>query len=197
MIAPTAGYTSESIPVSTAKAGPGLCGTFTQDMEPPPVKLSSVKKSSERANTMSATHTAHTDHANQAAVRRLILPTSRPCFFVPFVTTITLQDYLLPSISTEEGPGSEGPGPSSASFASRSLPRAALRYQSPCSTRRTITKEFTYCECPIRSFRLRRPYSRGPHPRRGCRYRRSGGLPLVPTYRATWTALSPPRPTRS
>src|SRR5215208_7009184 len=100
MIAPTAGYTSESIPVSTAKAGPGLCGTFTQDMEPPPVKLSSVEKSSERVSTMSATHTAHTDHANQAAVRRLILPTSRPCFFVPFVTTITLQDYLLPSIST-------------------------------------------------------------------------------------------------
>src|SRR5215203_6712041 len=150
MIAPTAGNTSESIPVSTAKARPGL----RENTTPLLVKLSSVKKSSERVSTRSATHTAHTDHANQAAVRRLILPTSRPCFLVPFVTTITLQDYLLPSISTEEGPGSEGPGPSSASFASRSLPRAALRYQSPCSTRRTITKELTYCECPIRSFRL-------------------------------------------
>src|SRR5215211_2472679 len=96
MIAPTAGYTSESIPVSTAMAGPGLC----ERSKPPLVRLSSVKKSSERVSTMSATHTAHTDHASQPAVRRLILPTSRSCFFVSFVTTITLQDYLLPSIST-------------------------------------------------------------------------------------------------
>src|SRR5215207_2017278 len=96
MSAPTVGNASESIPVSTAKAGAGLCEN-TQALL---VRLSSVEKSSERVSTMSATHTAHTDHANQAAVRRLILPTSRPCFFVPFVTTITLQDYLLPSIST-------------------------------------------------------------------------------------------------
>src|SRR5215208_3618321 len=95
MSAPTVGNASESIPVSTAKAGAGLCEN-TQALL---VRLSSVEKSSERVSTMSATHTAHTDHANQAAVRRLILPTSRPCFFVPFVTTITLQHYLLPSIS--------------------------------------------------------------------------------------------------
>src|SRR5215211_740073 len=94
--APTAGYTSESIPVSTAMAGAGL----RENTKALLVRLSSVKKSSERASTTSATHTAHTDHANQAAVRRLILPTSRPCFLVPFVTTITLPYYLLPSIST-------------------------------------------------------------------------------------------------
>src|SRR5829696_8206309 len=93
MIAPTAGYTSESIPVSTAMAGAGL----RENTKALLVRLSSVKKSSERASTTSATHTAH---ANQAAVRRLILPTSRPCFLVPFVTTITLPYYLLPSIST-------------------------------------------------------------------------------------------------
>src|SRR5215218_5157411 len=96
MIAPTAGYTSESIPVSTAMAGAGL----RENTKALLVRLSSVKKSSERASTTSATHTAHTDHANQAAVRRLILPTSRPCLLVPFVTTITLPYYLLPSIST-------------------------------------------------------------------------------------------------
>jgi hypothetical protein len=28
--------------------------------------------------------------------------------------------------------------------------------------------EFTYCECPIHSFRIRRPYSRGPRLRQGC-----------------------------
>src|SRR5215217_9310956 len=133
MSAPTVGNASESIPVSTAKAGAGLCEN-TQALL---VRLSSVEKSSERVSTMSATHTAHTDHANQAAVRRLILPTSRPCFFVPFVTTITLQDYLLPSISTEEGPGSSEPGPSSASFAScsstirRTLQGGLLRRRSP------------------------------------------------------------------
>src|SRR5215210_1566184 len=96
MSAPTVGNASESIPVSTAKAGAGL----RENTQALLVRLSSVEKSSERVSTMSATQTAHTDHANQAAVRRLILPTSRPCFFVPFVTTITLQDHLLPSIST-------------------------------------------------------------------------------------------------
>src|SRR5919112_635292 len=30
----------------------------------------------------------------------------------------------------------------------------------------SITEEFTYCECPIRSIRLRRPYSRVSRPRR-------------------------------
>ncbi len=48
---------------------------------------------------MSATHAAHSDQANQVAVRRLISPVPRPCFLVPFVTTITLQDYLLPGIT--------------------------------------------------------------------------------------------------
>src|SRR5215208_6781396 len=50
----------------------------------------SVRKSSKRASPISATHTAHSDQANQKAVRLLILPTPRPCFLVPFVTTITL-----------------------------------------------------------------------------------------------------------
>src|SRR5215217_2086465 len=50
----------------------------------------SVRKSSNRASPTNATHTAHSDQANQAAVRWLILPTPRPCFLVPFVTTITL-----------------------------------------------------------------------------------------------------------
>src|SRR5215217_1299976 len=100
MSAPTAGYTSESIPVSTAMAGADLRENTKALLS----RMSSVRKSSERASTMSATHTAHTDHANQAAVRRLILPTSGPCFFVPFVTTITLQDYLLPSVAKPPRP---------------------------------------------------------------------------------------------
>src|SRR5215204_4184142 len=63
--APTAGYASDSNPVSTAKPGSYL--------NPPTSRgSSSVMKSSMRASVMSTTHTAHADHATQAAVRRLI-----------------------------------------------------------------------------------------------------------------------------
>src|ERR671910_2305670 len=79
--APIVGYVSDSTPVSTAIVGPSLG---------PSVTMRSVRKSSQRASPMSTTHTAHSDHANHAAVRLLILPTPRPCFLVPFVTTITL-----------------------------------------------------------------------------------------------------------
>src|SRR5215211_6672476 len=85
--APTVGYASDSTPVSTAIVGPSLGRA--------------VRKSSQRASTISTTHTAHSDQANQAAVRSLILPTPRPCFLVPFVTTITLQHYLLPSTTRQ------------------------------------------------------------------------------------------------
>src|SRR5829696_3490211 len=84
MSAPTVGDASESTPVSRAKAGPSLCPGRPAGIPPP------VRKSSTRASPMSATHTAHSDQANQAAVRWLMLPTPRPCFLVPFVTTITL-----------------------------------------------------------------------------------------------------------
>src|SRR5215216_7560835 len=76
--APTVGYASDSTPVSTAI----VLG--------PSVTMRSVRKSSQRASTISTTHTAHSDQANQAAVRLLILATPRPCFLVPFVTTLTL-----------------------------------------------------------------------------------------------------------
>src|SRR5918994_6539856 len=56
----------------------------------------SVRKSSQRASPMNATHTAHSNQANQKAVRLLILPAPRPCFLVPFVTTITLPPSLSP-----------------------------------------------------------------------------------------------------
>src|ERR671910_1841332 len=79
--APTVGYASDSTPVSTAIVGPSLG---------PSVTMRSVRKSSQRASAMSTTHTAQSDHANHAAVRLLIPPTPRPCFLVPFVTTITL-----------------------------------------------------------------------------------------------------------
>src|SRR5918994_6247047 len=86
MSAPTAGNTSESTSASMAKTWP--------------LSNTSVTKSSNRTSPMSATHTAHSDQANQAAVRWLIPPIPLPCFLVPFVTTITLQDYLLPSTTT-------------------------------------------------------------------------------------------------
>src|SRR5215207_7492457 len=79
--APTVGYASDSTPVSTAIVGPSLG---------PSVIMRSVRKSSQRASPMSTTHTAQSDQANQAAVRLLIPPIPRPCFLVPFVTTITL-----------------------------------------------------------------------------------------------------------
>src|SRR5215207_3217210 len=74
--APTVGYASESTSASRAKTWP--------------LSNTSVRKSSQRASTISTTHTAQSDQANQAAVRWLILATPRPCFLVPFVTTITL-----------------------------------------------------------------------------------------------------------
>src|SRR5829696_9159435 len=46
-----------------------------------------VCKASTTAKAASATHTAHSDHASQAAVRRLIPPTPRPCSLAPCVTT--------------------------------------------------------------------------------------------------------------
>src|SRR5919112_2216363 len=78
--APTAGYASDSTPVSTAK--PGLY------LNPPTSKgSSSVMKSKTRASTISTTHNTHNDHANQAAARLLELP-----LLVPFVTTSSLPD---------------------------------------------------------------------------------------------------------
>src|SRR5215218_7731752 len=62
----------------------------------PSVTMRSVRKSSQRASTISTTHTAHSEQANQAAVRLLILPNPRPCFLVPFVTTITLPPSPAP-----------------------------------------------------------------------------------------------------
>src|SRR5919199_6470432 len=87
--APTAGYVSDSTPVSTAKPG--------SYRNPPTSRGSScVMKSRTRANTISTTHTAHNDHANQAAVRRLNPLVPRPRVIAPFVTTVTLPHYLLP-----------------------------------------------------------------------------------------------------
>src|SRR5215208_2378618 len=94
MSAPTVGNASESTPISRAKAGPGLCPGG------PGLSTSPVRNSSKRASTMSATHTAHSDQANHAAVRWLIPPIPLLCFLVPFVTTITLPYYLHPSITT-------------------------------------------------------------------------------------------------
>jgi hypothetical protein len=50
-------------------------------------ETSSVRKSSKWASAISATHTARSDQASQAAVRRLIPPTLRPCSIASFVTT--------------------------------------------------------------------------------------------------------------
>src|SRR5829696_3972540 len=91
--APTVGNASESTPVSTAKPGPGLAPGVPAGITSP------VRKSSKRANPMSATHTAHNDQANQVAIRQLIPLVLRPCVLDSFVTTITLQHYLLPSIT--------------------------------------------------------------------------------------------------
>src|SRR5918993_1633144 len=78
--APTAGYASDSTPVSTAKPGSYL--------NPPTSRgNSSVVKSSTRVSVMSTTHTANTNHANQAEARWLIGLTPRPCFLAPSVTT--------------------------------------------------------------------------------------------------------------
>src|SRR5215213_11485372 len=90
--APTVGYASDSTPVSTVSQGSKL-SWGGRGISPP------VRKSSKRASAISTTHTAHSDQASQAAVRRLFPPTSRPCFLVPFVTTITLPHHLLPSIT--------------------------------------------------------------------------------------------------
>src|SRR5829696_8453189 len=78
--APTAGYASDSTPVSRAKPGSYL--------NPPTSKgSSSVVKSSKSASVMSTTHTAHDDHASHAAVWRLIPPTPGSCSLAPSVTT--------------------------------------------------------------------------------------------------------------
>src|SRR3712207_4088346 len=89
--APTVGNASESTPASTTKLKSTLASR---------IGIVPVRKSSKRASATRTTHTAHSDQANQAAVRRLIPPILRLCFLVPFVTTTTLQDYLLPSITT-------------------------------------------------------------------------------------------------
>src|SRR5215216_2258625 len=109
--APTVGYASDSTPVSTMSSESNL-SWGGRGISPP------VRKSSKRASAISTTHTTHTDQASQAAVRRLIPPTPCPCFLVPFVTTITLQDCLLPSITItvteppdEAGPTSLGKAP--------------------------------------------------------------------------------------
>src|SRR5215203_7085103 len=90
--APTIGYASESTPVITTSLGSASPdksprSSTSNSAATPDV---SVRKSSKKASPMNATHTAHSDQANQKAVRLLILPTPRPCFLVPFVTTITL-----------------------------------------------------------------------------------------------------------
>src|SRR5919112_2520965 len=80
MSAPTIGNASESTPVSTAKPGPGLSPGSPAEITSP------VRKSSKMASPTRATHTAHSDQANHAAVRWLIGLTPRPCFLVPSVT---------------------------------------------------------------------------------------------------------------
>src|SRR5215211_4154098 len=91
--APTVGYASDSTPVSTVSQGSNLSWGGS-GISPP------VRNSSKRAIAMSATHPAHNDQANQAAVRRLIRPIPRSCFLASFITTITLPHYPLQSITT-------------------------------------------------------------------------------------------------
>src|SRR5215203_4192123 len=96
--APTVGNASESTPVNTARAGPGLSPGG------PGGNTSPVRKSSKRASPRSATHTVHSDQANQAAVW-LFPPIPLPCILDSFVTTITLPYYLLLGITlTVTGP---------------------------------------------------------------------------------------------
>src|SRR5215208_2902931 len=91
--APTVGYASDSTSVSTRSPGSTLSGG--EKGISPPVRTSSMIESA-----MSATHTAHNDHANQAAVRRFIQPIPRSWLLASFITTITLPHYLLQSITT-------------------------------------------------------------------------------------------------
>jgi len=88
--APIVGYASASIPVSTAKVGPGLRWGASGGRTGP-----LVRKSRKRARPMSTTHTAHNDQANQGAVRRRDPPILRSCLLAPFVTTFSLQDGPL------------------------------------------------------------------------------------------------------
>ena len=79
--APTVGDASESTAIGMVKPRlalvPGGTGTVR------------VTKSSRKASPMSNTHTAHSDQANQPAVRWLIRLTPRPCCsLVPSVTTL-------------------------------------------------------------------------------------------------------------
>src|SRR5919202_7058106 len=53
---------------------------------------------------VSAKESAHADHASDAAVRALILPTPRPCVLVPFVT---IPFYSTAVSQTLRGPLSE------------------------------------------------------------------------------------------
>src|SRR5215204_5516751 len=86
--APTVGYASDSTPVSTARPGPRVSPVCDNNphstsrlgprLPPQHPGTSAVRKSSKRASAMSATHAAHSDQANQAAVRRLIPPIPRP-----------------------------------------------------------------------------------------------------------------------
>jgi hypothetical protein len=93
MSAPTVGNASESTPVNTARVGPGLSPSG------PGGNTSPVRKSSKRASPRSATHPVHSDQANHAALRWLIPPAPRSWFLASFVTTITLPQYLLQSIT--------------------------------------------------------------------------------------------------
>src|SRR5215210_4141115 len=107
--APTVGYASDRTPVSIVRLRPSLSagGTITGD----------VNKSSKRASAISTTHTAHNDQVTLAAVRGLIPLLLRPCFLVPFVTTITLQHYLPSSITTNVAEPTDEAGPTSLSKA--------------------------------------------------------------------------------
>src|SRR5215218_1471459 len=60
---------------------------------------SSTLKSSTRASVMSTTHTAHSDQANQAAVRCLIGLDSSSLSPCPLCHNPTLQHYRLPSVT--------------------------------------------------------------------------------------------------
>src|SRR5215216_5580755 len=75
--APTVGYTSSSIVKSTSKPkNNSLAG------------IGGVRSLSSTPSSVRATENAHTDHANHAAERALILPIPRLCSLAPSVTTL-------------------------------------------------------------------------------------------------------------
>src|SRR5215210_1917922 len=59
----------------------------TGKLELNPGWLEKVRKPSTPLNAAKGKESAHTDHASQAAVRRLIPPTPRSCSLAPSVTT--------------------------------------------------------------------------------------------------------------